>query len=111
MTTRIITSKPPTITAQMLQYLEDYPRSTVRQISTYLGVSHNTINTAMNRARERGLVRHAKHDLGRVVLWELGTEDYLADIEKPEQKRVTSWKPHNFRDPLHVALYGPPSAN
>lgn len=98
----------------MIQQVEGYlaanPGSTIGEIAKTLGFSRNTVTTIMSRMRERGQGRHAKDRSGRIITWELGCEDYIATAEAPEQKRVTSWEPHNFRDPLHVALYGPPAA-
>lgn len=111
MSTKIIVSaKPPTVTAEVQQFLEENEPCTIRTIAEVLSINTNSVRTILVRLHQKGIVRRCNNAPMKGAHWEMGCDENLVfDEEPPKRERITSWEPHMVRDPLVAAFYGPPA--
>lgn len=87
---------------------------TRHDVADALGISNDTAHTYLTELRVRGKAHPLRKGKGRAT-WHAGPEAEPAPryksridayVEQPAQATVTTWEPHNKRDPLIALLFG-----
>ena len=87
----------------VLNFIEDNPRCTSRQLYEALDISPITVNMVLQRARRNGLIRAIPMDGARTVEWVIATE-VEGDFE-PSRIVVKQWTGHK-RDDWTTLFFG-----
>lgn len=91
------------------RFIEENPRSNVRQIREALGLNKSTAATCLSNLRKAGRVRQVpKTKTERRIRWECGADH--GEVEPVsagfKQATVKTWEPCTVRDPLVGLLFG-----